>query len=88
MRPSDMAAPFCSFTAGQVAEVQPLHGLLRGARRNGDVEAVAGGHLLQFLERADLLAQFLAIADDLVGRHRGSRLLFSSCLCSMSRATP
>ena len=54
--------------SGEVAEVEPLHGFLGGARRPGDVEAVLGGHLLELAERADLLAQLFAVADDLVGR--------------------
>ena len=34
---------------GQIAEVEPLHGFARVGRWTRDVEAVAGGHLLQFL---------------------------------------
>ncbi len=54
--------------AGEVAEIEPLHGFLRGGRRSGNVEAVFGRHFLELAERADLFAQFLAVADDLVGR--------------------
>ena len=54
---------------GQVGEVEPLDGLAGGAGRAGDVEPVARGHLLQFFERANLLAEFLAVADDLLGGH-------------------
>ena len=56
---------------GEVAEVEPLHGFARGPRRARDVEAVARGHLLQFLQRADLLGQLLAVADDLLGGRLG-----------------
>ena len=56
--------------AGQIAEVEPLHGLGRGARRTADVMAVAPGHQHQFLEGANLFGQLLAIADDGVGRRR------------------
>jgi len=55
--------------AGEIAEVQPLHGLAGRRRRFRDVEAVAGGHLPQLFERADLFRQLFAVADDVVGRH-------------------
>ena len=35
IRPRLIAAPFCSLIAGQIAEVQPLNGLLRVRRRAG-----------------------------------------------------
>ena len=55
------------FYAREVAEVQPLHRFLRGRSRTRDVEAVAFGHLAQLFQRADLLGQLLAIANDVVG---------------------
>ena len=56
---------------GEVGEVEPLHRFARGARRPGDVEAVALRHRLQFVQRADLLAQFLAVANDVLRGHGG-----------------
>ena len=53
---------------GQIAEVEPLHGFLGGRRRPRNVEAVLRRHFLELAERANLLAQFLTVADDLVGR--------------------
>ncbi len=47
----------------QIAEVGPLNGFLRVARRFGDVETVAQGHLPQLAECHDLARQFLAQAD-------------------------
>ena len=52
---------------GQIAEVQPLDGLLGVAGRLGDVVAVDGGHLLHPLEGADLAGDLLPQADDVVG---------------------
>ncbi len=52
---------------GQVAEVEPLHGLFGVGGRLRDVAAVGGGHLLHALEGVDLQGQFLALADDVVG---------------------
>ena len=54
--------------SGEVAEVEPLHGFLGGARGPGDVEAVLRGHLLQLAERAGLLAELFTVPDDLVRR--------------------
>src|SRR6185436_16205533 len=63
--------------AGEIAEVQPLHGLLRGARRRRNIEAVGGGHLEQLLQRANLLRELLAIANDVLGRRQAiQRALF------------
>ena len=58
----------------QVAEVQPLDRFLHVARRAADVKAVAGGHLLELAQRADLLGELLALLDDL-GVHRRAGLL-------------
>ena len=55
-----------SLNGGQIAEVQPLDGLLRVGGRLGDVVAVGGGHLLHALERVDLQGQFLPLADHIV----------------------
>ena len=52
---------------GEVAEVEPLHGLLRRPSWTRDVEAVDRRHLLHAAERTDLLGHFLAQADDVVG---------------------
>ncbi len=52
---------------GEVAEVGPLHRLAGIVRRLGDVEAVVRRHLLQLLEGADLLGEFLAQADHVLG---------------------
>ncbi len=46
---------------GEVAEVQPLHGLARRRRRSGDVVPVGRGHLLELAERTDLLRVLLAL---------------------------
>ncbi len=51
----------------QVAEVRPLHRLPGVLRRAGDVVAVPLGHLLELLERADLLGELLAEAHHLLG---------------------
>ena len=53
---------------GQVAEVQPLDGLLGVLGGLGDVEAVDLAQLLQLLQSLDLLAQLLALTDH-VGIH-------------------
>ena len=53
---------------GQIAEVEPLDGLLGVLGRRRDVVAVDLGHLLHLLQRADLLRNLLALADDIV-RH-------------------
>ena len=73
MRPSDMAAPFCSLTAAEVGEVQPLDGLAAGRRRAGDVVAVGRGHRLELAQRPDLLGELLALADDVLGRPAARR---------------
>ena len=52
---------------GQVAKVEPLHGLVRVACGLRDVVAVELGHLLHAPEGADLLGNLLAQADDVVG---------------------
>ena len=52
---------------GQVAKVEPLHGLVRVACGLRDVVAVDLGHRLDALEGADLLGNLLAQADDVVG---------------------
>ena len=56
---------------GEIAEVEPLHRFAGGPRRPRDVAPVARGHRLQFLQRPDLLGQFLAVADDLLGGRLG-----------------
>jgi hypothetical protein len=56
--------------AREVGEIEPLHGLLRVRGRPGEVEAVRFRHLDELLERADLLGELFAIADDVIGRHR------------------
>ena len=48
-----------------------MHGLAGIARGPGDVKAVALRHRLKFFERANLLAQFLPVANDLFGGHNG-----------------
>ena len=42
-----------------------------GGRRAGDVVTVGGGHLGELAQRADLLGELLAVADDLGGRRAG-----------------
>ena len=56
---------------GEVGEVEPLHGLASRPRRARNVEAVARGHLLQFLQGPSLLGEFFAVADDLFGGRLG-----------------
>ena len=51
----------------EVAEVQPLDGLLRVGRGLRDVVAVDLGHLLEALQGVDLVGDLLALADDGVG---------------------
>src|ERR1051325_4134478 len=53
----------------EIPEVEPLHGFSRALGRKGDVEAVSGGHLLEFMKRANLLGQFLAFANHILGGH-------------------
>src|SRR4030095_9099085 len=74
--------------AGEISKVETLHGFLRGARGSGEVEAVVRGHLLQFFERANLLAQFLPVADDFVSRmERVERVLFFLLAFDQARDT-
>ena len=56
---------------GEVAEVEPLHGLPGARGRARDVEAVGLRHLHELLEGPDLLRELLPVADDVVRRHRG-----------------
>ena len=55
----------------EIAEIGPLDRLTRIRRRARDVEAVALGHGRQVGESPHLLGQFLALADDVVGRPFG-----------------
>ena len=57
------------FHGRQIAKVKPLDGFSGIAGRHRDIESVTGGHLLQFLERPDLLAEFFPVADNLFRRH-------------------
>ena len=59
----------------QIAEIQPLDRFLHIARRAADVKAVAGGHLPQLPQRADLLGELLALLDDLRIHRRAGLLL-------------
>ena len=52
---------------GQIAEVQPLAGLLGVLGGLGDVVAVGFGHLLHALQGADLAGDLLAQTDDVIG---------------------
>ena len=52
---------------GEVAEIEPLDGLVGVAGGLRDVVAVDLGHLLHALEGADLVGELLALADDVVG---------------------
>ena len=52
---------------GQVAEVGPLHSLVRVGGRAGDVVAVGGGQVLQLLQGLDLLGVLLAVARPVLG---------------------
>ena len=63
VRPSDIAAPFCSLTAA----IQPLNGFLSVCSWLGDVEAVDVTELFQLLESAYLLGKLLAETDILGG---------------------
>ena len=51
----------------KIAEVQPLNRFLRIACRCGNVIAVSLCHLLHSLQSTDLLGDFLALTDDVVG---------------------
>ena len=64
--------------AGEIAEVQPLHGFSRVARRARDVESVRRRHLLKLFERTDLFGSAL--------RDRGS--LRRSTSPSRGRSSP
>ena len=57
---------------GQVAEVQPLEGLLGVGGGLGDVKAVLGGHHLHVLQGVDLLGDLLPLPDDLVHHDAGA----------------
>ena len=78
----------------QISEINPLNCLASVRRWTRDVKSVAQGHLLEFFERANLLGEFLAIANDLFGRHhivqRGSFLLlpFDEPLYAVKRHAP
>ena len=56
------------FDGGEIAEVQPLDGLLRVLGGAGDIEAVLRRHRFERLQCLDLLGDFLTVADA-VGRH-------------------
>ena len=60
--------PVLLLDGGEIAEVGPLHRLAGVRRRPGDVVAVARPHLLQLLQRPDLLGQLLAQANHVLGR--------------------
>ena len=51
---------------GQVAEVQPLDGLLGIGSRLGDVVTVGGSHLLHALQGLDLQRNFFPLADHII----------------------
>ena len=65
---------------GEIAEVGPLHRLARVARRAGDVVAIEQCHLLQLLQRPDLLGQLLAQPDHVLGRMAIVQLLLLALL--------
>ncbi|MGC0352247.1 hypothetical protein RKD34_007827 [Streptomyces sp. SAI-218] len=52
---------------GEVAEVEPLHGLVGGRGGAGDVTAVGGRHPGQLTQRPYLLGEFLPVTDDVGG---------------------
>ena len=54
---------------GEIAEIEPLESLSGVLGRLGDVKAIRLGHLLHRQKGADLLSDFLAAADDILG-HR------------------
>ncbi len=54
---------------GQIAKIQPLHRFLGVGCRSGNVVAIRSGHFLHAFQRLDLIRNFLALADDVVG-HR------------------
>ena len=56
---------------GQVAEVQPLDRFLGVGSGLGDIVAVGRCHLLQILQRTDLLGELLAVTDH-IGIHSGA----------------
>ncbi|MNP25087.1 hypothetical protein D3C76_1178800 [compost metagenome] len=55
--------PVLLLDRGQIPEIQPLKGFLRGGGRLGNIVAVTCGHFAQFPKRADLLRDLLARAD-------------------------
>ena len=52
----------------EIGEIGPLHGFVRVRGRPRDVAVVELRHRREIVQRAHLLGQFLAHADDLVGR--------------------
>ena len=56
---------------GEVAHVGPLHGLLRGLRRAGQVQAVLVAEVDELLEGLDLLVVLLAEADPVLDLRLG-----------------
>ena len=56
---------------GEVAHVGPLHGLLRGLRRAGQVQAVLVAEVDELLEGLDLLVMLLAEADPVLDLRLG-----------------
>ena len=54
----------------EIAKIEPLHRFTRCRGRPGNIKAVALCHRLQFIQCADLLAQFLAVANDFLRGHR------------------
>ena len=71
MRPERHRGAVLLLDRGEVGQVQPLDRLPGGRRGAGDVAAVGGGHLGELAQRADLLGEFLAVADDLGGGRAG-----------------
>ena len=57
------------FYGCQVAEIEPLHRLLCVASGNRDIEAIAGGHLLQFVEGTNLFAEFFSVTNAFIRGH-------------------
>ena len=64
----------------EIAEIEPLDRLFGVFRRAGDVEAVFGGHRLEFLERLDLFGDLLALADVVGIHHVDDHLLLGALL--------
>lgn len=67
MRPQGSGGAVIFLDAGQIAHVQPLHSLLGIGGGAGDVQPIAGSHALHLLQGADLFADFLPKADELIG---------------------